>query len=141
MDKNKAVYEWIKQCPVFERLFFNFGTAKENTSTFIPIPADNTVKQDIFGNKTKHYDFAVSTFGTIDDITFEGTENIAAMNLLQELTEWIKQQNRERNFPDFGDKCFIESISAVQNIPASLRMQSISKYMSQYRILYEERID
>ncbi len=141
MDKNKAVFEWIKECPVFERLFFNFGTAKENTSTFIPIPTDSTVKTDIFGNETKHYDFAVSSFGTVDDITFEGAENITEMNLLQQLTEWIKQQNRERKFPDFGNKCFIDKITVNQNIPASLRMQNISKYLSQYRIIYEERID
>ena len=141
MDKNKAVFEWIKQCPVFERLFFNFGTSEENTSTFIPIPTDSTVKTDIFGNETKHYDFAVSTFGAIDDITFEGSENITVMNLMQQLTEWIKLQNREKNFPDFGAKCFIEKISVNQNIPASLRMQNISKYLSQYRIIYEERTD
>ncbi len=141
MDKNNAVYEWIKQCPVFERLYFNFGTGRENTSIFIPIPTDSTVKTDIFGNETKHYDFAVSTFGTVDDITFEGAENIAAMNLLQELTEWIKQQSRERIFPDFGKKCFIEKITVNQNIPASLRMQNISKFLSQYRITYEERTD
>lgn len=138
MDKNKAVFEWIKECPVFKKLFFNFGTAKENEANFIPIPTDSTVKTDIFGNETKHYDFAVSSFGMVDDTSFEGIDNMADMASLQSLTEWIKAQNRERNFPDFGAKCSIEKISVVQNIPASLRMQDISKYLSQYRIIYEE---
>lgn len=138
MDKNQAVFEWIKQCPVFERLFFNFGTAEENTSIFIPIPTDSTVKKDIFDNETKHYDFAVSLFGTVDDVTYEGIENIADMESLQQLTEWVKQQSKERKFPDFGEKCCIEKITVVQNIPASLRMQNIAKYLAQYRIIYEE---
>lgn len=142
MDKNKAVFEWLKECPIFERLFFNFGTAKEKTSTFIPVPTDFTVKRDIFNTETKHYDFAVSVFGRVDDITFGGEENISDMNLLQQLTEWIKVQNKERKFPDFGENCYIDEISVVQNIPASMRtMQNISKYLSQYRITYDERTD
>lgn len=138
MDKNKAVFEWIKGCPVFERLYFNFGTADVGTSTFIPIPTDRTVKKDIFDNEIKQYDFAVSSFNFVDDATFDGAENIEGMALLQQLTEWIEQQNIEKNFPDFGEKCFVEKIEAVQNIPASLRMQNISKYLSQYRITYEK---
>lgn len=142
MDKNKAVFEWLKECPVFDRLFFNFGTAKENTSTFIPVPTDFTVKRDIFGIETKHYDFAVSIFGKVDDITFDGAENISDMNSLQQLTEWIKAQNKEHKFPDFGENCYIDEISVVQNIPASMRMmQNISKYLSQYRVIYDERTD
>ena len=139
MDKNKAVYEWIKECPAFKKLFFNFGTAKEGEANFIPIPTDSTVKTDIFGNETKYYDFAISSFGMVDDTSFEGIDNMADMASLQSLTEWITAQNRERNFPDFGAICFIEKISVVQNIPASLRMQDISKYLSQYRIVYEEK--
>ena len=141
MDKNKAVFEWLKMCPVFERLYFNFGTSKENTSTFIPIPTDSTIKTDVFGNETKQYNFAVSTFGTVDDVTCEGAENITEMNVLQVLDDWIKSQNKRRSFPDFGAECFIEKITVNQNIPASLRMHNISKFLSQYKIIYEERID
>lgn len=138
MDKNKAVFEWIKQCPAFERLYFNFGTADEGTCTFIPVPVDRTVRKDIFDNETKQYDFAVSSFGFVDDTTFDGIENAESMAFLQQLTEWIEQQNKEQNFPDFGENCFVEKIEAVQNIPASLRMQNISKFLSQYRITYEK---
>lgn len=138
MDKNKTVFEWIKQCPVFERLYFNFGTAEANTCMFIPVPADRTVRKDIFGNETKQYDFAVSSFSFVDDTTFDGAENIEGMALLQQLTEWIELQNKERSFPDFGAECSVEKIEVVQNIPASLRMQNISKYLSQYRITYEK---
>lgn len=138
MDKNKAVFDWIKECPVFERLYFNFGTADANTSTFIPVPIDRTVKKDIFDNETKQYDFAVSYFGYVDDTTFDGSENIEGMALLQQFTDWVEQQSREQNFPGFGEKCFIEKIEAVQNIPASLRMQNISKFLTQYRITYEK---
>ena len=138
MDKNKAVFEWLKSCPVFDKLFFNFGTAEDGGANFIPIPSDYTVKTDIFGFETKHYDFAVSSFGIVDDTSLDGVENIADMESLQSLTEWIKQQNLKRNFPDFDAHCNIEKITVIQNIPASLRMQNISKYLSQYRIIYEE---
>ena len=138
MDKNKAVFEWLKSCPVFDKLFFNFGTAKENTAAFIPIPTDSTVKRDVLGNETKHFDFAVSSFGMVDDTSLDGIENAKDMNVLQQLAEWIKEQNRNRNFPDFGSSCFIENVTVNQNIPASLRMQNISKYLQQFRIIYEE---
>lgn len=138
MDKNSAVFEWLKSCPVFNKLFFNFGTAEAGTSTFIPIPNDYTVKKDIFDIETKHYDFAVSSFDFVDETSFDGSENITAMNSLCELTEWIKTQSRNRNFPYFGSECSIEKITVIQNLPASLRMQEIAKYMAQYRIIYEE---
>ena len=138
MDKNKAVFEWIKDCPVFERLYFNFGTTDAGTSTFIPVPVDRTVKKDIFDNEVKQYDFAVSSFSFVDDATFDGAENIEGMSFLQQLTDWIEQQNKEKKFPDFGENCFVEKIEAVQNIPASLRMQNISKFLTQYRITYEK---
>ncbi len=138
MDKSKAVYEWIKDCPVFDRLYFNFGVSEVNTSAFIPIPTDYTVKKDIFGTETKHYDFAVSFFDFVDDSTYDGSENVNGIELMQQFSEWIKSKSNNRFFPDFGKKCIIEKIEAVQNIPASLRMQNISKYLSQYRIFYEE---
>lgn len=138
MNKNEAVFKWLKKCPALKKLFYNFGTAKKNTADFIPVPTDYTVKTDIFGNETKHYDFAVSVFGSVDDYSADGGENLADSAALDKLSEWIKQKNKERDFPDFGDNCSIEKIAVIQNIPASMRMQNISKYLAQYRIIYEE---
>lgn len=138
MNKNEAVFKWIKKCPAFKKLFFNFGTAKKNTADFIPVPTDYTVKADVLGNETKWYDFAVSVFGSVDDTSFDGSENFADTASLENLTEWIKQKNRERDFPDFGENCTVEKVTVIQNIPASMRIQNISKYLAQYRIIYEE---
>lgn len=40
-----------------------------------------------------------------------------AMKVGQEFMDWIEEQNREKNYPDFGEQCQIKKIENLQNMP------------------------
>ena len=66
-------------------------------------------------------------------------ENVIDYNSMQEFISWIEDQNTKRNFPDFGDNCFIQTIINLQNTPSTSAIdKEIAKYMVQCRIIYEE---
>lgn len=68
--------------------------------------------------------------------------NLQAMNFAQEFMNWIDNQNREKNFPDFGEKCQIKKIENMQNMPnlATVDMdEKLAQYQIQCRVLYFEK--
>jgi len=138
MDKNQAVFGWIKTYPGIGRLYFNFGVAQDGNQSFVPNPTERIVKRDVLGNETKHYDFAVTAYRSIS--TEAGTdENILDYCGVSEFIAWVNEQNKSKNYPDFGDGCYIENIECLQNIPAQSGVDGeLAKYMIQCRITYEE---
>ena len=138
MNKNIAVWNYLKTYPDFKKLFYNFCIAEDSNQSFIPNPTDFVIRQDILGTKLKHYDFAVTCFSSFSDIPFSD-ENVIDYNSMQEFISWIEDQNTKRNFPDFGDNCFIQTIINLQNTPSTSAIdKEIAKYMMQCRIIYEE---
>ena len=68
--------------------------------------------------------------------------NMQAMNLAQNFMDWIEEQNRKRNFPDFGVKCQVKKIENLQNMPnlATVDWENMTaQYMIQCRVLYFEK--
>lgn len=137
-DKNDAVWEWIKTYTGFNKLFYNFCIAEDGNKSFIPNPTDYQVAKYIDGTKLKHYDFAVTSFSRYSDVPFS-EENILDYSEMQEFIDWIETQNKNKQFPTFGNDCNIIEIINLQNNPtSSLTDKELAKYMVQCRITYEE---
>jgi hypothetical protein len=143
-DKNIAMWEWIKTYPNFENetngnLYFNFGEASDNNSFFIPVPTDYVVKQDIMGTKTRFYTFAITTFKDIANNPYS-MENINDYSEVQNFLDWIEEQNNQRSFPDFGENCNVLEVLNLSNMAnVSNQDQQLAKYMTQCRVVYEEK--
>lgn len=138
MDKNQVMWDWIQGYSGFGKLFFNFGDAEADSTTFIPNPSDYTVKTDILGNKVKHYDFAITAFRSFDTVP-SSTENMQSYALLTAFQNWLDEQNRNRNFPDFGSNCEVTGVVNLQNMPTnSGQYSALAKYMIQARVAYTE---
>lgn len=138
MDKNKEVWNFIKTYPNFEKLYYNFCIAEDGNQSFIPNPTDFVMKQDVLGTKTKYYDFAITCFSSLSDIPFS-EENVIDHEAMQNFIEWFENQDKLRNYPNFGNNCNIEKMTSLQNIPsASALDKEMAKYMVQCRIVYEE---
>lgn len=138
MDKHTTVRDWLKSYPGFNRLCFNFGTVTPQSKHLIPTASDYVFKRDIFGNAIRYYDFAVTAFNDIDDITDDGAENLVDFNQMQDFIDWIAEQNSKRDFPSLGDNCEVEEIRNLQNAPQTSRSGELAKYMVQCRIIYTE---
>ena len=125
VDKNQAVIDYIITCPTIlnSPLYFNFINAKDNTNQFFTNVTDvytNTSYVD--GSVEKIYTFTIITFRSAADIAvvklpgYEN-ENLSDMSDIQNLIDWIREQNELRNFPDFGSDCEIDSISTTTEAP------------------------
>lgn len=137
-DKNKAVWEWIQQYQSFDKLFYNFCMAEDGNKNFIPNPTNYVMKQYIDGSTLRYYDFAITSFSRYSDVPYD-EENILDYKEMQKFIEWIDEQNKLRNYPNFGSNCNIIEVSNLQNNPSSsLEDKELAKYMIQCRITYEE---
>lgn len=125
VDKNQAVIDYIITCPTIlnSPLYFNFINAKDNTNQFFTNVTDvytNTSYVD--GSVEKIYTFTIITFRSAADIAvvklpgYEN-ENLSDMSDIQNLIDWIREQNELRNFPNFGSDCEIDSISTTTEAP------------------------
>lgn len=138
MDRNTAVWDWIKGFPEVDKLFFNFGEANDGTSILIPNPTDLVIKTDITGIKTCRYDFAYAVFLTTDSTTPFSTQNIEALNSAELFGRWIVAQNKAKSYPDFGANVVVTSLTLLSNTPTMTAIsESVAKYLTQARIEYE----
>ena len=68
--------------------------------------------------------------------------NLQAMNLGQLFMDWIDEQNRMKNFPNFGENCQVKRIENLQNMPnlATVDWESgIAQYQIPCRVIYFEK--
>lgn len=120
-------------------LNFNFSPDSADEFSLITNYADKEIKKYVNGDSQKAYGFTIiivkqySTGG--DDL------NLECMNFVQEFMDWMDEQNRERNFPDFGEGCEVEKMEVLQNMPnlAGINAEEgLARYMVQARILYRK---
>jgi hypothetical protein len=125
MDKNQAIIDYLIQCPQIQNnpLFFNFADAQDNNKQLITIANDKaTNKPYIDGSVLKKYTFTIVDYRSIvyqAIVKQEGysNENVEEMFDVQEIIDWVTEQNDNNNFPDFGTDCEIEEIRAVTDNP------------------------
>lgn len=121
-------------------LGFNYSPESRDSISLITNYSDKVVKKYITGKVQKQYGFTiiiVKSYSSDDDDL-----NIEAMNFAQEFMDWLDAQNEKKDFPDFGEKCTVEKIENLQNMPNLAGInekEGLARYMIQARIVYTER--
>ena len=147
MDKNKAVIEYLVTCPsiVESPLFFNYGEAFDGNSQFNTIATDKrTNVHFIDGSVKKVFTFTLIWYKQIAHraiIEDEEDENMETVLDIQSVVDWVETQNDNRNFPDFGKNCEIDSIQALTDQPNLNSVDrsstpALAKYSISIRIEY-----
>lgn len=120
-------------------LSFNFADDSPDGISFLTNYSGKIVKKYLRA-ADKEYGFSILInwhYSTeTDDL------NLQAMNFAQEFMDWIEEQNRNKNFPNFGDKCQVKKIENLQNMPnlATVDWENMrAQYMIQCRVLYFEK--
>ena len=143
VDKNQVIIDYLMDCPQIQdsKLFFNYINAKNNSVQLITSGNDRIVHATyIDGSVLKRYTFNLIIFKSV---TYNAIvkqvgypdENIDDMLDVQGIIDWIDTQNDERNYPDFGEDCVIESISALTDNPELDGVNDdISPALAQYSI-------
>lgn len=139
INKHEVMFNYIQQCEQVKDLFFNFSTS-ENGDTVIATSSNEFVVQEyIDKSKLRWYDFSIIQFKPLSTDPNDDT-NTDIMFDVEQVMAWIETQEDAGNYPDFGDKCEIQEISVLQDIPTVAGQdQSGAKYMFSCRIEYLER--
>lgn len=142
MTKHDSMMKYFK--PAVEKLAekllnFNFSPESEDTIGFVTNYSDRQIKK-YFGGAEKEYGFSiivVKAYSTNDDDL-----NLEAMNFAQGFMYWLWQQNKNKNYPDFGEKCQIKKMENLQNMPNLAGInheEGLARYMLQCRVVYYEK--
>lgn len=144
-DKQEAIINYILQCPQIKDtpLYFNFINAKDNTSQIVTTANDRFLdKPYITGSVEKQYSFRILIFKSITDdalVKLEGFahENVEELAYVQELIDWISEQNELKNLPDFGEECDVDSIETSAETP---RLEGINMEVAPPLAMYSVTI-
>lgn len=148
-DKNQAIIDYLNSCPYVtdNPLFFNFGNAKDSDVQIVVQSNDVSLnKTYIDGSILKRFTFNLLIYKSVSYnplVMVDGypNENVEEIREVQNIIDWITEQNKLENFPDFGSDCTIESIEALTNNPVmngvnSSVMPPLATYSISIRITY-----
>ncbi len=137
MSKHEAMVKFVKG--KVEGLSFNFSPEKPASISFLTNYSGKVVKRYVRA-ADKEYGFTILL--TWHYSTEADNMNLKAMEIAQELMDWIDVQNQKRRFPDFGDGCQVKRLENLQNMPnlATVDMENgIAQYQIPCRVLYFEK--
>lgn len=143
MTKHDAMKDYIEpkvQELAKDILHFNFASESPDSISFLTNYSDKVVKRYLRQGAVKEYGFSIIIIKSYsvdyDDL------NLEAMNFAQGFMEWLDKQNREKQYPDFGELCEVKRIENLQNMPNLAGVnykESLAKYMIQCRVIYYEK--
>lgn len=136
VDLNKSILDYIYECSVVadNPMYFAVAEERNNNNQLLPTreqPQDDvefvdgtverTYRAEILMYKSVAYNPIVTqevgTSGKKIPSTTYLNENLEDMTDGQTLIDWIKEQNDNRHFPNFGSECIIESVETTSNRP------------------------
>jgi len=143
MDKNQAIIDYLITCPKIQDnpLYFNFIHGNEDDKQIITTGNEKTIDRPyVDGSVLKRFTFTIIDFKSVayravvkDGIHVD--ENVEDILQVQDIIDWIDEQNEARNFPNFGEDCIVESISTTANNPNLNGVDSnVSPALAKYSI-------
>jgi hypothetical protein len=114
MSRHEVMFEYMKTYPNISNLFsFDFAEAKNNSSAFRVID-EETTRRDIVGNEETIYTFSIAEYKNYTTEPYS-TENIENLEEIDDFIEWVREQNRLKILPDFGDGFLVDEIRAMRS--------------------------
>lgn len=144
MNKYQAVMDLISQCPlVGSDAYFNFIDEK-NTDSNTSLLTDSHgafVKRYVDGDELKKFQCVIRQNKPLSRYS-NTSENIEQIQSVQEFLDWINEQGKIKNFPDFGDKCTVQGIGTPDGVDYPMVAgiyEGTALYSFPFEILYVER--
>jgi hypothetical protein len=140
VDTEKALMKWLEGMPFLtDRLYFDFLGGHHGSCAVSPLSENAVVKRYINGDKIRQYTFALQVMLQVSDATDDvNTENMFALRKWQ---EWIEEQEAQKNYPNFGEKCSdyrVEYLDDMSNGEARYE-NGLAKLQFFAKIIYFEK--
>ena len=153
VDKNQAIITYLTDtssgCPqiIANPTFFNFIEAKNNNKQIVTVSQETTVQKPfIDGSVLKQFTFTIVDYKSVAyqaivKIAGYSNENVEEMLEVQDIIDWITEQDEIRHFPNFGSDCLVEKIEALTDTPRLNGVDAtaspvLAKYSISIRVTY-----
>ena len=138
-SEHEAMLKYLSKYPGWGAfLRFNSATDELGNISVQTVYSNQWEKRYIGGHGVKRYDFAIVSMAPQDP--GRSAVNAKQMQEAQNFMEWIDEQQKARNFPDF-EGCKVLSIENLQNMPNLAGVNTagnVAKYIIQCRVRYYE---
>ena len=113
MTRHEALFRWFGTYPNIHDIYtFDFGKATIDSNLFRLISED-IVQKDILGEETIIYKFGLGEYKSYDTVNPFSNENIENVEAVDRFIEWVKEQDKLRNYPEIED-AEVQKIRAVR---------------------------
>jgi len=139
INKEEIVQEWAADNPYLtDELYLDYLGERNGNCSISPVASDNVIATYIDGSKLKEYKFALQVMlpvSTVSDVV--NADNMFTMRKWQ---AWIEDQEKLKNYPDFGELTSDYELSNLNNMPAMvMRLDNgLAKYQFFARLRYVE---
>lgn len=142
MDFITPFIEYIMQCDSVKnnRLFINvIANAQDGAKQLVTSQIDRAQDKEFVDGSVLHkviftvFDFKSISFNTIVKSMLKKNKNIESLLEVQSLIDWISDQQKKRNYPNFGNDYEVERIETTYLTPSTPAIDStttpeIAKY-------------
>lgn len=142
-NKYQAVMDFINTCPlVGYDLYFNFvdETNMDGNTTLATTPYGQKVREYVDGTILMKMQFEIMQIKPMSQCS-NTTENTDQMQAVKEFLDWINEQGKMKNFPDWGEDCKIQSMATPKGVKDPEMVGSnegTALYSFKFEILYLE---
>lgn len=145
MNKYKAVMDLISTCHlVGQDAYFNFvdETNTDSNTSLLTDGYGHLVKKYVDGDEMRKFQCVIRQVKPLSRYS-NTEENIEQMQKVQEFFDWVNEQGKNKNFPNFGEKCKVQKMSTPDGVYYPMHAgvyEGTSLYSFPFEITYIERI-
>ena len=142
-SRHMAVWDWLMTCPYISRMFFNFSQSTNGDTVLVPLTAHSDMPNVEFidGGSERFYDFTLVRFEE-QSVEPDDVRNVEILVDIEAIADWIEEQARAGNYPEFPTGCTIQGVTVVPSGIGyvSARDDTGAKYILQFRVEYFKEV-
>lgn len=148
MSKNQIMLDYLSQCEGVRQLYFQYGDARDNAMQLVTSSVETATRAGyIDGSQPKKLDYSLiwyKALAFLPVVTNGGGQvnaNVAELDDVQIIIDWIGAQNDAHNYPDLGEDCQVDAISCLHDVPQLIGIDAsysppLAKYTFTVRVEY-----
>lgn len=127
MDYVTPLIKWLLQSDYIKcnKVFLNGIKAKDNNLQIITQQiAENQIKRFVDGSKSYPITFSINNYKSVsyDQLVktmIEGNENLSGIVDVTKIIEFVKEMDKQGNYPKFADNITVEKVYCQYNTPST----------------------
>lgn len=120
---NQSVLDFLLQSDAISTLYFQYANIADGLVRISTTANEiNSRREFIDGSRPRELDFTFTWYKSLSVLpvlTQQGVsnENVADLDDVQAIIDWIDEQNDAQNFPDLGEKRLVERMFCLSDVP------------------------